>query len=196
MEIILAALIGAAATLSATLISIYFKNKSNLKCKNELLKTHVDQNANVYTALEYTMEQLNCDRINIFEFHNGDTYYSGSSQQKFSNTYELTKEGISSESTKLQNLRISNFNTLVKEVIKNDMFVCKNINIIDSCTEKEFLKGQGVKSIYSFCIKTLTGKSIGIFSVSYVSNPTQLDEKQIKFLENQAMIIGGYISMN
>jgi len=196
MEIILAAIIGAAATLSAAIITSYFKIKLSTKSKSQLLRSHVDQNANVYAALEYTMERLSCDRVHVFEFHNGETYYSGSSQQKFSNTYEVVRDGISSECTKLQNLRISNFNILVKDTIKEEMFLCEDVSKIHSCTEREHLKNQGVKSVYSFPIKTLTGKPIGIFSVDYVAQIKKLTEDQIKFLQNQSTIIGGYISAN
>ena len=196
MEIIWAALIGGGATLATTVLSYYFKVKHDNSCKHRLLKDHVDQNANVYTALDFTMAQLNCDRVHVFEFHNGDTYYSGGSQQKFSSTYEVVKEGISSECTRLQNLRVSSFNTLVKDVINDDIFVCPDASQIKSGAEKEHLKAQGVKSVYSFPIKTLTGKVVGILSVDYVSNDKKLSENQLKFLKNQSVIIGGYVCSN
>jgi hypothetical protein len=196
MEIIWAALIGGGATLAATILSYYFKAKHDYNHKHQLLKDHVDQNANVYTALEFTMKELGCDRVHVFEFHNGDTYYSGGSQQKFSSTYEVVRDGISSECTRLQNLRISNFNTLVKDVINDDIFACSDIEKIKSGTERNHLKRQGVKSVYSFPVKTLTGKVVGILSIDYVSNFKNLDEKSLKFLKNQSVIISGYVCSN
>lgn len=193
MEIILAAIIGAVATLSAAIVSVYFKARINLKCKNKLLTNHVDQNANVYTALDSIMSEINCDRVHVFEFHNGDSYYSGSSQQKFSSTYEVVRQGISSECIKLQNLRVSNFNVLVKDVVKEDMFICDDVDKIDSCTEKDHLISQGVKSVYSFPIKTLTGQPIGILSVDFVANKNKITPEVINFLKNQSSIISGYI---
>ena len=196
MEVVWAALIGGGATLAATVLSYYFKIKHDYSCKHKLLKDHVDQNANVYAALDYTMAELSSDRAHVFEFHNGDTYYSGGSQQKFSSTYEVVREGISSECVRLQNLRVSNFNILVKDVINDDIFVCPSVSEIRSGTEKEHLKGQGVKSVYSFPIKTLTGKVVGILSVDYVSNAKKLSDSELRFLKNQSIIIGGYVCCN
>ena len=196
MEIIWAALIGAGATLAATILSYYFKIKHDHSCKHKLLKDHVNQNDNVYTALDFTMKKLSCDRVHVFEFHNGDTYYSGGSQQKFSSTYEVVRDGVSSECTRLQNLRISNFNILVKDVIHDDIFACEDISTIKSGTEREHLKKQGVKSVYSFPIKTLTGKVVGILSVDYVLTSRTLTREELSFLKNQSVIISGYVCSN
>jgi hypothetical protein len=196
MEMVLAAIIGGVATLAATALSYYFKVKYDRDSKHKLLKCHVDQNANVYTALDFTLKELGADRVHIFEFHNGDTYYSGSSQQKFSSTYEVVKNGISSECTNLQNLRISSFNTLIKDVIEKDKFLCPDVDRISPGPSKEHLEKQGVKSVYFFAIKTLTGKNIGILSVDYVFKVKSLNEKELKMLKNQSVIMGGYLCQN
>ena len=193
MEVIWAALIGAGATVAATIMSFYYKNKNECLHKSELLKNHVDQNANVYALLDYTMEKIGCDRVHVFEFHNGDTYYSGSSQQKFSSTYEEVQNGVSSEAMNLQNLRISTFNTLIKDVIKNECFLCESIESVSSQTERAHLQRQGVKSVYSFSITTLTGKIIGIFSIDFVQSQRSLTEGDKSFLLNQALILSGYL---
>jgi hypothetical protein len=196
MEIVFAAIIGAVATLATTLLSYWLKVKHDRLNKHRMLKDHIDQNSNVYTALEYTIEKLNCDRVHVFEFHNGDTYYSGGSQQKFSSTYEVVRDGVSSECVRLQNLRISSFNTLIKDVIDKDIFVCPNINEIKSGTEREHLEKQGVQSVYSFPIKTLTGKIVGILSVDYVFSKKELTDRELAFLKNQSVIISGYVCCN
>lgn len=194
MDIFIAAVIGAGATLGATILSYWLKINHEKSNKHLLLKDHVDQNENIYEALDCVVEKFKCDRAHIFEFHNGDTYYSGSSQQKFSSTYEVVGDGISSEGSVLQNLRISSFNTLIKDVINHGCFMCEDINDIETEAEKCHLKRQGVKSVYSFSIKTLTGKIIGVFSIDYVLSRKKMKEEDIVFLKNQAKILSGYLS--
>ena len=108
LAVIFASIISAVGTIAA----VWIKNKFDYKKKNTLESATVS-GINIYKALEYIQSQTNCARAYVFEFHNGDTYYSGGSQQKFSSTYEVVREGISSECVKLQNLRVSNFNILV-----------------------------------------------------------------------------------
>jgi hypothetical protein len=61
--------------------------------------------SNVISALEYTMQKTEADRVYVLEFHNGEHYFSGRSQQKLSCTYEVVSEGISCESQTIQNLK-------------------------------------------------------------------------------------------
>ena len=106
MEIIIASVIAALASVFGILVKAKI-DKSHKSCK---LTKHTIQNEDVYKALEYTLKELEADRVVVYEFHNGDVYYSGSSQQKFSNTYEVLSEGVSSEIKNQQNLRVSSFN--------------------------------------------------------------------------------------
>ena len=80
MDIIIAATIGAAATVGAVILKTYLESR----IEKGKLRRHTVQNEDVYRALEYTRGKLDCDRVVVYEFHNGDVYYSGSSQQKFS----------------------------------------------------------------------------------------------------------------
>lgn len=189
MEIIIASLIAGIATVLAAALKGAFSGQKKA-CK---LVKHTIQNEDVYRALEYILDNLNADRVVVYEFHNGDIYYSGSSQQKFSNTYEVLSEGVSSELKNQQNLRVSSFNRFIKPLIDNDEYSFGEISNIDNVGIKEFFEDQGTKSTFCVPIKLLTGKIIGILGVDFVKGTKVLDDKEKKFSKNQATIIAGYL---
>jgi hypothetical protein len=189
MDLIIAAAIAALASIATVIIRAKM-DRAQRPCK---LQKHTVQNEDVYKALEFMLSNLNADRVVVYEFHNGDVYYSGSSQQKFSNTYEVLAEGISSEIRKQQNLRVSSFNRFVKPLIDNDIYDYAEISKIDNVGVKEFFEDQGTKSTFCVPIRLLTGNIIGILGVDYVKQSTFLTKDQLHFIKNQATIISGYL---
>jgi hypothetical protein len=189
MEIIIAAIIGAFSTIATVYLKIFLNEQS----EHTKLKKHTEQNDDVYKALEYTKEKLESDRVVVYEFHNGDVYYSGGSQQKFSNTYEVLAHGISSELKNQQNLRVSSFNRFIKPLIDEDDYGFWDINQVEDIITKTFFEDQGTKSTYCVPIKLLSGKIIGILGVDYVKEPKKLTNTQKAFVKNQSCIISGYL---
>ena len=193
MEIIWASIISAGATLSATFVSIWLRQRYERKHKEKnILHEHSKRNKNVYTALKYLMEELSGDRVYVYEFHNGDIYYSGGSQQKFSCTYEDVKEGISSEAHRSQNFRVSNFHYFVERLIGEKGFCCASLEAIEDVTFKHMLQDRGVKSFYAAPIKTLEGKIIGLLGIDFVKEEKR-DCVDLDVLRHQARIICGYL---
>jgi len=70
---------------SIIILKYYLNNK---RCYDPVAAQNtVDEN--VMAAIEYIQLELDADRVIIQEFHNGGKYFSGSSQQKLSITYEF-----------------------------------------------------------------------------------------------------------
>ena len=189
MEIIIAGALGAAATLITTLIKLRW----DCKVGQGKLRKHTVQNEDVYRALQYSLDYLSTDRVVVYEFHNGDIYYSGSSQQKFSNTYELVGDGISSELKHQQNLRVSSFNRFVKPLVDNDCYEFDSLEAIDDVVIRNFFADQGTHTTYCVPIKLLSGKIIGILGVDFVRREKKIPDDHKKFIKNQATIIAGYL---
>ena len=96
----------------ATLGAVFLRHKlSDKKC--DPITEETKHNENVYTALNYTLEEMGADRAYVLEFHNGINYFSGRGQQKFSCSYEIVQEGISAECHNSQDHRVSNYHTYV-----------------------------------------------------------------------------------
>ena len=165
------------------------------KDKNCIIKETL-QNTNVYTALEFLLEETNADRAYIMEFHNGEHYFSGRGQQKFSCTYEIVEQGISVECEQSQNHRVSNFHLYIKKMIENGQYVYTDIESIEDRGFLNMIKQKGVSALYNVPIKTLNGKIIGILGIDYVKSlpPEDIDsDPRFDFMKRQARILGGYL---
>ena len=186
---VLAAVISA----SATLASVWIGRKIMDRNKRDSIVHETIQNANVYTALEFLLEESGADRAYVMEFHNGDHYFSGRGQQKFSCTYETVKKGISSECHSSQNHRISNFHQYISTAVNEGVFALENIQDTEDVSFKGLLKDKGVQSIFNVPLKTLNGKVIGILGVDYVKGAKSFDEDTLQFMKRQARIVAGYL---
>lgn len=189
---IIAAVITAFATVASVLLGQKFISRKQKSC----VVRETSQNANVYTALQYIMEQMKADRGYVLEFHNGEIYFSGRGQQKFSCTYEIVEEGISPESFNSQNHRVSNYHNYVNEIVTNGYYFYPNIESINDQAFYQMISRKGIKSIYNVPIKTLDGKIIGILGVDYVKNEIPAEghtEDTLNFMRRQARTIAGYL---
>ena len=87
----IAEVIVALVSVGATLFTAWVGKKYFDRRKGDCLIRETTQNANVYTALQFTLEETGADRAYIMEFHNGEHYFSGRGQQKFSCSYEVVR---------------------------------------------------------------------------------------------------------
>lgn len=162
--------------------------------KNKQLNYDPQLHGNVVTALEFILQETEADRSYVLEFHNGEHYFSGRSQQKLSCTYEIVSEGISVESQNIQNIRVSNFHGLVKSISQDQTFACRNVDQYDDdMSFRAFMQSKGVKSMFARPIKTLNGKIIGIIILEYVKEPRRWSDDAEDFLKKQSRIISGYL---
>ena len=189
-------LIASVITAMATLASVWLGRKYlSAKDKNCIIKETL-QNTNVYTALNFLLEESGGDRAYIMEFHNGEHYFSGRGQQRFSCTYEIAAKGISVECERSQNHRVSNYHLYIKEMIENGRYLYTDVTMIDDQGFLKMLQQKGVSAIYNVPIKTLNGKIIGILGVDYVkcAAPEDIESSgRLDFMRRQARILGGYL---
>lgn len=189
---IISVLTGVVSAATAVL-GIWLKIKYDEK-KDKQLNYDPQLHGNVITALDFILDETGADRAYVLEFHNGEHYFSGRSQQKLSCTYEVVSEGISVESHSIQNIRVSNFHGLVKSIAQGETFKCKHIEKYnDDMSFKAFLQGKGVQSMFARPVKTLNGKIIGIIILEYVKEPRRWSEEAEEFLNKQSKIVSGYL---
>jgi len=194
-DTIIAATITALATIVSVFMGQYFMNRRK-KISKDCLVRETAQNANVYTALDYIMGEMSADRAYIMEFHNGDSYFSGRGQQKYSCTHEVVEEGVSSECELSQNHRVSNYHHYISTLVDEQKFAYQNIESIEDNAFHQMLKRKGVQSIYNVPIKTLNGKIIGILGLDYVKGEitdNSLSDETFAFMKRQARLIAGYL---
>lgn len=190
-SVILSSCIVAATTIISLFLKDFLQKKKN-QASLSVEKCTI-QNANVEKAIRYALDTVNADRVSVYEFHNGESFYSGSHQQKFSCTYETVKTGVSSEALNLQGLRISTFNQFISEVINNKLFQFSDIKSIKDSLLRNWFESRGIKSAYSIPIVTLNKNIIGVINVECTGKINKPTEKDIKFLIEQSKIICGYL---
>ena len=181
-----------------TILSIFIKEvvQSRKSKQNACVKKYTQQNENVQKAIAFTRNEISADRAYIFEFHNGDHFYSGNHQQKFSCTYESLNSGVSSETMNLQDLRVSTFNEFIKDVLGihgQKYFSLEDIQNIESPLLRNWLEERGIRSSYAFPIETLNHGVLGIICIDFTKKNTELYTKDIELIKNQAKIISGYL---
>ena len=178
-------------------LGVWVKNKIEYRRKNSLEST-TTSGTNIYRALEYIQSQSGCARAYVFEFHNGEHFFSGRGQQKFSCTYEHVRPGVSSESLNSQGHRISNYNKYIYSLVQDGEFAYLDVDEMPDEAFKSRLKSKGVHALYNVPIKTLNGKIIGILGIDYINPRKKFDFGEDhpdpeKFMRRQARVVSGYL---
>jgi hypothetical protein len=199
-------IIGSIITGMATILSVWMGRKILKRRKSDPVVSDTARSANVYTALQYTINALKGDRAYVLEFHNGGHYYSGRGQQKFSCTHEIAADGITKECNNSQEHRCSNYHTYISELIEKDSFCYIIAQDAPDHAFRNMLITSGVQSIINVPIKTLSGKIIGILGVDFVKGQApqghmgfgansvmRFDDEALKFIKAQSNIIAGYL---
>lgn len=193
LAVILASVISA----MGGILAVFLKNKFDYKKKNSIELTAAS-GINIYKALEYIQSECNCARAYVFEFHNGEHFFSGRGQQKFSCTYEFVRPGVSAEAINSQGHRISNYNGYIGSLVSEGKFAYADVEEIPDNAFKSMLNRRGVQAIYNVPIKTLNGKIIGILGIDFISKVqgfkfSEDHSDPDKFMRRQARVISGYL---
>ena len=81
--------------------------------------------------LDTILEELECDRVWIAQFHNGGHFYpTGKSIQKFSIFYEKCTPDTPNIQQIFQNIRVSLFARVLSKVYKENELYVSDVNII------------------------------------------------------------------
>ena len=98
-----------------------YKEMREKKEQNSLNLTAIDnyKHNTINELLTSLRFQLNADRVQVAQFHNGGKFLEGSSMKRFSVTHESCRPGISMESVNLHNILVSLFWCMIN-MLKED----------------------------------------------------------------------------
>ena len=147
------------------------------------LNTLVDE------QLDVVMDELNCDRVWVAQFHNGGHFYpTGKSIQKFSIFYEKVAPGAVTIQHTFQNVPCSLFPKALAELYKEG-----EVSIPTYEGEDYDLTGvpapYGTKSFYMVALEDLHDKFIGVISIAY-NKEHKLSKEEWIFIRQKAGVIG------
>lgn len=145
------------------------KKRDKDRSKEDLLE-QIEKDEIVHLSLKDIRRQYQADRIYIWQFHNGGNFYTESSMQKASITYERCSQGLERKSEKYQNILVSLFSWYMKQVILNtsyyfDMEDIEDIGIRSICS------GNGTKSHVASPMFDDKNHLVGILCMDWVFTP-------------------------
>ena len=141
--------------------------------------------------LDAIMEELNCDRIWLAQFHNGGHFYpTGKSIQKFSFFHEKTAPNIPSTQHTFQNIPVSLFPRVLAKIYKDTELAIDDVSTVEDTYGLEHLTTQfGTKSICMLGLYSLDDHLIGVLGISF-KEPHHLVRDEWSFIRQKTGVKG------
>ena len=170
-----------------------FRNKDSKTPIQEALEL----NEAIDNQLTVILDELECDRVWVSQFHNGGHFYpTGKSIQKFSIFYEKVTADTPSVQHTFQNIPVSLFPKAFSKVYKEteleiSSFQEENVNKYDL---DAFASANSTKSMYLTGLQSLDNHMIGMLCVSYTEKEHKLTEEELNYIRQKAGVIGTLLS--
>mgnify|MGYP003331789585 CR=1 FL=1 len=170
------------------------------KLKKEEVKTSpvkeaIDLNELVDNQLEQLMDELDCDRIWIGQFHNGGHFYpTGKSIQKFSIFYEKLSPEISAIQHIFQQIPVSLFPKALAKLYKDGELGVVSYSTDETYDLSIFSKDYGTKSFYMLAIDDLDGHFIGVMGIAFNNKEHKLSKDEWIFIRQKVGAIGSLLT--
>jgi hypothetical protein len=155
----------------------------------------IDEKINI--QLELLMEELDCDRICISQFHNGGHFYpTGKSIKKFSIFYEIIKTNIDSIKNTFQNIPVSLFPKVFSLLYKDGEIIIPKTreNTTDCGLFHIYGKEYRTKSFYILSVNDMDNNFIGSLSISYYKKEHTLSSSEWILISQKIGVIGAILT--
>lgn len=177
------------------LLLTWFKNKLETKSKPSSVKEAIDLNELVDTQLDQLMEEIECDRIWIGQFHNGGHFYpTGKSIQKFSIFYEKLTPATGAIQHIFQQIPVSLFPKALSKLYKDGELSVINYENDETYDLNIFSRDYGTKSFYMIAIDDLDGHFIGLMGIAFNDKEHKLSREEWIFIRQKVGAIGTLLS--
>ena len=165
------------------------------KTKISPLKESIDLNELVDNQLDLLMDELECDRIWIGQFHNGGHFYpTGKSIQKFSIFYEKITPEISAIQHIFQQIPVSLFPKALSKLYKDGELGIVNYETDETYDVGMFAKDYNTKSFYMLAIDDLDDHFIGVIGIAYNDKEYKLSKEEWIFIRQKVGAIGSLLT--
>ena len=167
-------LLGLAAIIAAVgvLIKAIKSTKKEIDSLPKRIKKQVNIDDLIISKMEEVKEQLNADRVQVYDFHNGGHYANGRSALKTSCSYEVVRSGISRKQGYLQSIPLSCLSKFVSKLMNESFLEVKNLEDIREEMPSTFQlkKDMKINSFYDVILNNSMGEPIGFLAVQFVKN--------------------------
>ena len=159
------------------------------------VKEAIDLNELVDNQLEQLMDELDCDRIWIGQFHNGGHFYpTGKSIQKFSIFYEKLTPSTNTIQHIFQQIPVSLFPKALSKLYKDGELGVVNYSTDETYDLSMFSKDYGTKSFYMIAIDDLDGHFIGVMGIAFNGKEHKLSKDEWIFIRQKVGAIGSLLT--
>jgi GAF domain-containing protein len=174
----------------------WVKNRLHKKDKKPSeLTAAIEFNERIDNQLDIIMDELECDRVWLAQFHNGGHFYpTGRSIQKFSIFYEKVSSETPSIQNTFQNIPVSLFSKIISKLHKDGEIALINYPEDDEFGLQNMVKEYEVKSWYTWALHDLDGKFIGVLSVSFTKKSHKFTKDEWIFIRQKIGVIGSLLS--
>jgi GAF domain-containing protein len=174
----------------------WVKNRLHKKDKKPSeLTAAIEFNERIDSQLDIIMDELECDRVWLAQFHNGGHFYpTGRSIQKFSIFYEKVSSETPSVQNTFQNIPVSLFSKIISKLHKDGEIALINYPEDDEFGLQNMVKEYEVKSWYTWALHDLDGKFIGVLSISFTKKPHKFTKDEWIFIRQKIGVIGSLLS--
>lgn len=166
----------------------YFKQmrdkKEKIKSKEKLIE-QIQKDEIVHLAIREVRRRYNADRVYIWQFHNGGSFYTTSPMQRLSITYERCSDGLERKADKNQNHLIANFSTYIKDIMDGNMFY-PNIEDMNDIGLRSLSQSNGTKSHCAVPIYDKDSHLVALLCLDWVFSeiPSEYIKKDGKFTQD------------
>ncbi len=166
----------------------FFRRMSDKKVKSKSRESLMQQIKNdeiVHLSIREIRRRYNADRVYIWQFHNGGSFYTNAPMQKVSVTYERNSDGLERKAEKNQNHLVSHFTSFIKTVLDNRMFY-SDVNNMEDLGLRSLSLSQGIKSHTSVPIFDRDKNLVAILSLEWVFSeiPSEYLRKDMEFTQD------------
>lgn len=154
------------------------------------IKKQTELDLEILEELKKVREQLEVDRVCVFEFHNGEHYANGREALRTSCTYEAYRYGLESIKNRLQGLALSIFPNVLKDLFEKDSIHQNDIKDVEEKYPNLALMFNqfGIKAHYTKLITDDTNQPIGFVSV-YENESKSMNKLDARLIERVTFFI-------
>jgi len=173
----------------------WVKKKMEKKHLSTPMHDALETSTLIDSQLEDMMNELECDRIWIAQFHNGGYFFpTGRSIQKFSIFYEKCTPEVPTIQNTFQNIPVSLFPRPLSKVYKDNELAIPDLDNTEDTYGLEYFTSQcGTKGAYLVGLHSLDNHLIGVMGIAYKS-PRELKKEQWIYIRQKIGAVGTLLS--
>jgi hypothetical protein len=193
--IILTVLVAMITAVIGPIIVNWVKLKMEKKSESTPMREALETSTLIDIQLEQVMEELECDRIWIAQFHNGGVFYpTGRSIQKFSIFYEKCTPDTPTIQNIFQNIPVSLFPRVLSKIYKDNELAIDDITTTEDSYGLEYFTSQcGTKSACMVGLHSLDNHLIGVIGISF-KTPHHIGKDEWIYIRQKIGVIGTLLS--